>query len=312
MTPALLRLLLTHDPTAQPCDSVTAWWKQYRDLEPAWPRPVERAIAGGYCADRVGWAFASAYQAALRALVPSLAADRVTALCVTEEQGTAPRAMHTTLTDDGAGGFFLSGAKRWTTLGPDGGLFLVAARDGRSGGERPVIRLVQVPADTAGLQIQPMPPTAFVPEVPHARLHFDRVALPAAALLPGDGYSRYVKPFRTVEDLHVHAGVLAYLVRESRRLAWPRQWTERAVAALLAFSTTAELDPVAATTHVALAGTMALGEQLVAEADSHWGSTSNAAADPSAAARWQRDRKLLTLAAQARAARIEKAWTELA
>ena len=61
-----------------------------------------------------------------------------------------------------------------------------------------------------------MPETRFVPEVPHARVQLDAVRVDAAALLPGDGYERYVKPFRTIEDAHVTLAVLAYLLREAR------------------------------------------------------------------------------------------------
>jgi alkylation response protein AidB-like acyl-CoA dehydrogenase len=308
MSERLLDLLLGADPVAPPCATVAGWWQHHRALQPQWPRTVERAIAGGYAADRVGWAFAGAYQAALRALVPSLADDQMAALCVTEAQGTSPSAMQTTLRDDGQGVLQLDGAKRWTTLGPEGAVFLVAARDSREQGERPSIRLVQLASDTPGVHVQPMPPTSFVPEVTHAQLRFEQVRVDAALLLPGDGYARYVKPFRSIEDLHVHAAVLAYLLRESRRLAWPREWTARACACLLAFTAVAALDPSAATTHVALAGTLATGEQLVSEADRFW----TGSADADAAARWQRDRKLLALAGQARAARLEKAWSVLA
>lgn len=307
MTQALLDLLLNASPSVPPLDSVSAWWREHPRLAQAWPRPIERSIAGGFAADRVGWAFATAFQSALRVLVPTLPADVVAALCVTEAQGTAPRAMKTTLSADARGTLRLDGAKRWTTLGPDGGLFLVAARDAREHGERPAIRLVQVPAGTEGVQVQTMPPTSFVPEIPHAELRFDQVRVPADALLPGDGYTAYVKPFRTIEDLHVHAAILAYLVRESRRLSWPRTWTEQAVSVLLMFGAIAALDPAASTTHLALAGAMAAGDRLAEASADHW----NASHDHEAAARWRRDSKLLYLATQARTQRRESAWVRL-
>ena len=307
MTDRLLNLLLVSPPSGRTVETVADWWCHCRQLCAEWTRPVDQAIAGGYVADRVGWAFATAYQAALHALIPSLSTDLLTALCVTEAQGTAPRAMQSELTDDGRGGLLLNGAKRWTTLGPDGGLFLVAARDGRRHGERPEIRLVQVRTGAPGVHVQIMSPTGFVPEVPHARLRFENVPVHPSDLLPGDGYSRYVKPFRAIEDLHVHAGVLAYLVRESRRLGWPRDWTERAVANLLSYVAIAQLDPADAAAHVALAGAMAAGTALIEQADGFWESAS----DWVAASRWGRDRSLLDLAAGPRAVRIERAWSRL-
>src|SRR5690349_23846938 len=62
---------------------------------------------------------------------------------------------------------------------------------------------------------------------------FRSLKLDESAILPGDGYSQYVKPFRTVEDIHVQAAVLSYLMREGQRLGWPQGWIER-LSALLA------------------------------------------------------------------------------
>src|SRR5258706_8333879 len=72
-----------------------------------------------------------------------------------------------------------------------------------------------------------MPDTKFVPEVPHAQLQFANLQVDESAILPGDGYDQYVKPFRTVEDIHVQAAVLSYLMREGQRLAWPQGWLGR-------------------------------------------------------------------------------------
>src|SRR5204862_2090237 len=116
--------------------------------------------------------FASGYQAALRALFPDAAADRICALCVTEADGNSPKAIKSSLKKVD-GGWVLNGAKRWTTLGPDGALFFVAARDEAASGERPAIKIVRVSSASAGLKIQAMPATKFVPEVPHAQLQVE-------------------------------------------------------------------------------------------------------------------------------------------
>ena len=76
------------------------------------------AIAGGFAADRVGWAFASGYQAALRALVPGLSHDTLAAFCVTEAEGNRPRDIRTTIVPQPDGTLRIDGSKRWTTLGP--------------------------------------------------------------------------------------------------------------------------------------------------------------------------------------------------
>lgn len=302
MTPALLPLLLDSRMPAPSIDHVDAWWSHHRDLSARWPDSLDLAVAAGFQADRLAWAFASAYQAALHALIPNLPRDEVCALCVTEEGGTAPRAMQSTLRVHADGHLQLDGAKRWTTLGPNGGLFLVAARDARESLDPPRIRLARVAAGSTGLQILPMPPASFVPEIAHARLRFDGVCVRDSDLLPGDGYSRYVKPFRTVEDLHVHASALAYVLGHARRHDGSPEWIERALATLLTFGALSRLDSTEPATHLALAGTMAQAEDLIHTAEPFW-STS-----PIAAERWQRDRHLLQIAAAAREARREAAW----
>ena len=300
---------LLHGPVeAAPCATVEQWWPRHRALTAERRRSIDVAILGGAAADRVAWAFGSAFQAALRVLVPGLEEDRLAALCITEKHGNMPRDLRTTLRRDGAH-LVLDGAKHWATLGPDGALFLVAARDIEASTEaRPALRLVRVPAGTPGLHVDTMPPTAFVPEIPHARLRFENLRLPAGAEIAGDAYALHVKPFRTLEDLHVHAAVLAYLVREARRLSWPREWIERAISTLLAFDATSGLDPTASTTHVALAGALGDVERLAHEADAYW----QAASDREAAARWQRDRALMGIASKARVARTQRAWERLA
>src|SRR5260221_8713611 len=129
--------------TAAPCESVAAWWARHRAIAGQHADTVHQAIVGGFVADRVGWAFASGYQAALRALFPDAPVDRICALCVTEADGNSPKAIKSSLRKDGPQ-WLLNGAKRWTTLGPDGALFFVAARDEAASGERPAIKIVRV------------------------------------------------------------------------------------------------------------------------------------------------------------------------
>ncbi len=293
-------------PVAAECRDVAEWWPRFREAAQTWRNPMDRAIAAGFRADRVGWAFASGYQAALHALFPGVPEDRIAALCVTETEGNSPKAIKSLLRKQGDG-WVLHGAKRWTTLGPDGALFFVAARDADVAGERPALRVARVAADSPGVHVETMPPTKFVPEVPHARLRFEDVRLPDDALLPGDGYDEYVKPFRTVEDLHVHAAIIAYLVREARRLAWPNPWIERTAAHLHTLRALAAEDRDSPATHVALAGALAVGDGLLAEADTHW----DAAGGDAASNRWKRDRELFKVAAAARVQRTARAWERL-
>ena len=306
MSNEAISVLLLHTAAPLKCADVAAWWPRYRAIAAATPKPFERAIRGGAEADRLGWAFASGYQAALRALDPSLPDDAIAAFCVTEADGNFPRAIRTTLAPQGEG-YVISGDKRWTTLGPGGGLFVVIAREAGANEERPTLKAVRVASGTPGLIVEPMPPASFVPEVPHARVRLERVQVAASAVLEGDGYTRYVKPFRTIEDIHVHAASIAYLVSEARRRSWPQAWVGRALMLLHVLAGLAELEPLASETHVALAAALDLGEELVSDADSHWSKAGN---DP-AAQRWVRDRKLFGVAGKARVQRLSAAWARL-
>lgn len=304
----LLEQLLAAPLEVAPCEDVASWWARHQVLAQRWHDPMALAIAAGVAADRLGWAFASGYQAALHALLPALPSDSVAAFCVTEAEGNRPKDIHTTLERDGEAGWRLNGSKRWATLGPEGALFLVAARDTSVSGERPAIKLVRVASDAPGLRLETMPPTPFIPEVPHAELRFEGVALDAGALLPGDGYDNYVKPFRSIEDVHVSAAQLAYTLREARRFGWPSPWLERALAALEALRFVAHEDPASAATHVALAGVLGNLEALLREADALWAK----APDAVARERWQRDRPLGSVAGPVRAQRTARAWQRIA
>src|SRR5690606_36403573 len=123
---------------------VPAWWRG--ELSRDESTPFERALAGGLAADRLGWALASGYQAALRAMIPELPREVPVAFCISEADGNSPKAIRSSLVADGDG-FRLSGEKRWSTLGPAAGLLLVAAREpAPAGATGPSIRFVRVAA----------------------------------------------------------------------------------------------------------------------------------------------------------------------
>ncbi len=87
--------------------------------------------------------------------------------------------------------------------------------------DRPLLKAGTRALRCPGVRLLPMPATRFVPEVPHARVQLDDVHVEDDELLPGDGYDAYVKPFRSIEDMHVTLAVLAYLLREARQRGWP-------------------------------------------------------------------------------------------
>lgn len=304
MNPALLASLHAAPPS-RPIDDLAAWWALWRGIAAGGGTPASMAVAGGLTADRVGWAFAGGYQAALRALVPDLDADTLAAFCVTEAAGNRPRDIRTTIAPQPDGTLRLDGAKRWTTLGPAGTLLLVVGTwPAASADERPSLKAVRVSVPSHGLTLEAMPPTRFVPEVPHAQVRLDGVQVAASALLPGDGYDAYVKPFRTIEDLHVTLAVLAYLLREARQRRWSAAFAEQLIAAIELLAHLAGEDPRAAATHLALAGALHLAHRLYADAGALWA----ASPDDPAAQRWARDAPLFEVAGSAHRLRAERAW----
>jgi hypothetical protein len=148
--------------------------------------------------------------------------------------------------------------------------------------------------------------TPFIPEIPHAIVRFDRVLVSPERVLTGDGYDDYLKPFRTVEDIHVHLAGLGYLIGVGRRCVWAESLLERAIALVVTGRALASLEPLAASTHVALAGLLAESRSLFQDCEPEWSKASGDERE-----RWQRDRALFTVAERARSARQKSAWDRL-
>ncbi|MBK6689920.1 MAG: acyl-CoA dehydrogenase family protein [Deltaproteobacteria bacterium] len=288
-------------PPAQPFLDPAHWWASVGARRDPDAPSIDRAILAAVHADRIAWAFAVGYAEALIHLVPKLAPSTLAALAVTEAGGNHPRAIATTLTLRGQE-WVLSGEKRWVTLGPQGGVFLVAAKVGEEQG-RPALKVVVVPSDAPGVRVTPLDELPFVPEIPHASLSLQDVLVPAEAILPGDGYQRYVKPFRTIEDLFVNAAVGAYVLGHAGRSGWPEAWREQLYAAVLGLKAISESPPDAPNTHLALAGALTTLRALYETAEPWW--------EGEAKDRWQRDRALFQVAGRARGLRRERAWNVL-
>jgi hypothetical protein len=285
-------------------DGVDAWWTQHREVTAAFATPIERAIAGGFAADRPGYAFASGYQEALRHMLPSVAGRKV-ALCATEPGGNQPKQMQTRLEVDGDG-FRMSGTKSYVTLGTYAEQLLVFAVSGVDDRGRNRIVAALIPSDRSGVSVEPLGPTPFVPEIPHARLALDGVRVEATERLDGDGYSRYLKPFRTIEDVHVYAALVAWVLGVGRRAGWPTPLLGELAAQLAACGAIARSDYTSSAVHVALGGLVATTKRLLTESSELWASV-----DDSTRAMWERDRVLLDVAGKARARRFEVAWERL-
>lgn len=267
-----------------------------RELRERFTHPMHRAIALGFRADRLGFAFISGYSAALTRVDPTLTAHDLAALCATEDGGGHPRAIRTTLVNGR-----LTGDKRFVSGGPLATQLLVVATEGKGDDGRNRLRVVRVAPTAAGVTLVTMPELPFVPEVPHASVELRDVEVRDGDALPGDGYADVLKPFRTLEDLHVFGALLGYLWSVARRSAWPDATGERLWAGLASAVTLGDADPKSPGTHLALAGLLAETHAILSSA-----SWSGVPADE--AARFERDRPLLKVASSAREARRVKAW----
>jgi hypothetical protein len=302
----VLRFLLTEAPDSPALDSVEAWWRRHLAVVPRFPVPADQALASGFRMDRMGFAFASGYQAALRSLFPQLPRDTRAALCATETGGGHPSAIETKLTPKGAG-FTLDGVKTYVTLGTHAEVLLVVASEGRDAQERNRLRMVRLDATRPGVTVEPLPPLGFVPEVPHAALRLEGVEVAPEDVLPGDGYTRYLKPFRTVEDCHVNLAVLGWLLKVARRCGWPVALREELVAVAVMIRALALEDPSDPAVHVALGGALTQMHRALERCEVAWEGV-----DVEMRERWHRDRRVLDLASKVRAKRLEVARQRLA
>lgn len=276
------------------------------DLEQAlahWERDpggaFDRAVTGGGLVDRVGLAFAAGYRSALLALTGQTG---TAALCVTEEGGNHPRAIQTRLTREDQA-VVLTGTKAWSTLAGRARTLLIAASAGHEDG-RNRLRMVEVPVDAEGLELRAMPPTPFTPEIPHFQVELREVRVCAEAVLDGDGYDRWIKPFRSVEDIHVIAAIAAHVVATGRRADWPAALVAEGIATIAALASLASRPPLDPEVHLALGGVLAGFEGWIARTEEAWSKTA-----PEIQRRWSRDRPLLQIAGKARAARFARAAT---
>jgi hypothetical protein len=264
---------------------------------------ADRALVAGLLADRLGFAFAAGYQAALRMLLGERAGP-ATCLAASEAGGAHPRAILTSLVQAGDDRL-LVGEKQWTTLAEESERMLVFCREGETDG-RPRIRAVLLPTQRPGITIERMPDVPFAPEVHHAKVTFAGVRLEPDELLPGDAYTELLKPFRTIEDAHVLSAAIGHLIGVARRHDFERIWIERLCALALATRAVATSDSSSAGVHVALGGSFAALDAIVTGLGPAF-----ERAPEELRSRFERDKPLLRVASKAREARLARAWESL-
>jgi len=285
--------------------SLGDWERLCNDVFQPWEMTIDRAIAGGFLADRLSYAFAAGFRSALSSLIPAIPMNRFVAFCVTEENGGGhPRSIRTSIErvqSETGEGWRLNGGKKYITMADEAELLLVAASSGFAHGHNQV-QVVIIKRDSPGVTVEPME-LPILPEISHGVVLLDNVKVQESHLLPGDGYLEYVKPFRTIEDLHVNASVLGYLFRLSSDYHWAPPVREQMLAIITAARALAGAYPLAYQVHVALGGLHRQMEHLLEVISPFWEEV-----DEKTRKGWMRDSALLHVAGSARARRLERAW----
>jgi len=305
----ILKWLLTTKPEIHSgnFESVVHWKKQHEKELLSWPEPVDMAIAGGFLSDCPAYAFAVGYWAALHRLLPDLPKAPVPALCISEREGAHPAKIKCRL-EKTADRWLLNGKKHFVTCGYEAELLLVAASTGTDPDGKKRLRLVRVAKVQSGITLKPLDKAiAILPEISHGAVEFSDVAISPEDILPGDGYLAYIKPFRTIEDLHVMAAIAGHLLRIGTHFEWPRPAREQLLALLLSVRTIARADFTVPEIHIATGGAIAALQLLLEKLESCWDRV-----DPRTRSAWYRDRTVLNIAADTRQKRLAAAWKSFA
>lgn len=272
---------------------------------------LDKAVIGGFIADRVSYAFLSGYRGAVRHIAPDMPLDKIVAYCVTEEKGVHPKAIESALVKtgevvDGDVIWRLNGSKKFVTCGNRADLLLVAASIGTGDDGRNKIKMVVVEGKAEGLTLTPIMDLPFIPEIPHGGAVFKDVAVLESQILPGDGYTKYIKSFRTVEDIHVMGGVLGYIFRIASKFDWPGNTIQKLLSLIYGLRSLSNEDPLSPAVHLALSGVLLMLNEFVGQIDPLWEKTDNETKKM-----WERDKSLLSVAEKAREARLARAWERL-
>jgi hypothetical protein len=301
----LLIDLLQRNQPQHVCTDINAWLSHWREKQKglASDGPFITAVNTAIQADRVAWAFFSGYQAAIQETFGKLCQPEiVNAICV-NESGRKISEITTELVSHG-NSHFLNGCKSWSLAGIENLTMYVLARkkDGPEKGPGS-LAFVQLSANELGVAMGGAKMQKPVPELPHAEVFFNSVAVSASRVVPGDGYADFAKPFRLREDIFVTACTLAYLLGEGKNSDWPTLWTQKCIAAICGLYSCSTLDPHASETHILTAGVLNMAGDVMYESEFLWGKSAK-----EKSMRWHRDFSLLSLGREARRQRAIKSW----
>jgi hypothetical protein len=178
----------------------------------------------------------------------------------------------------------------------------VAASEGVTHDDKNKIRMMKVDSNAPGVSITPMK-INLVPEISHCELAFTNVTVSKSDLLSGDGYEDYIKPFRTVEDLHISAAMLGYLFRNACRYVWDREIRQRILGCIFTIRNLTLSPPGAPSVHIVTGDALRQVKELIKVTEPLWEKVSEEKKEA-----WNRDKVLMNIAHKARNRRLQTAW----
>ncbi len=242
--------------------STEDWFSEYTQFTKD-KSPIEKAIYGGFTCQQFSFTFLAGYQAALERMFPSIAPNRLKALCISEAKGNHPKSMETTLVDHR-----VTGLKTYVTAGSDAEHLLVLCKTAQRLNDRPLLKMVHIPSNSEHLEISNFE-LAFMREIKHGKLALKGVNIEAGQILEGDGFSDYARPFRTLEDICVGAAYQSMLLRQSIDNQWKEEIRDQLLLNIYSLKSLLDLPPSSPETILLLAAVERSFEALLPELESH-------------------------------------------
>lgn len=266
--------------------------------------PFARLMRVAVRADRRSTASLAGHQAAIRRLFPATDADAICAFCISEDRGPHPKYITTSLVK-GSSGLRLNGVKRWGSVAPDADQLYVAASVGHTD-DRNDLRMVALPADRQGIDLDLEPYIEYGPEMRIADITLDDVEVQPNEVIDGDAYLRYIKPFRLIEDVYNTAGTQIGMFRLGIDHGWPDERLETLIGLICQAAAVSSTDMASPTAILLLTSYLRASGHFWTQTWDQWSDVPE-----SVVAQWRPDRGLLDVAARARETRRATAWSTL-
>jgi len=293
--------LLSHSMSRNSFDSMPDWFECFIKETKYIPSTLEQAALGGRLSNNMSFAFAAGYQSAIQSLFkPDY--RQLSSLCISEHEGNHPRAIKCSLTQHGQNRH-LNGSKSFITGANEAEFLYVAATTGFNINNRPNIKMLSFQANLEGIKIRKMKPLPFVPEISHGTATFKQVTLKSQQILEGDGYTNFVKPFRTHEDIHVLAAIIGFRIGEAIDSNWSHDSVEAHLSLLASLLPLEPNNFNQASTHLILAGCRSQLKVLIQQTDDQFKQNNIKGFEE-----WRRDKALLEIASKAHKIRTNRAW----